>query len=520
MTRLIRLVKWLWGTPWPIYALTMLQANIIGAVFVFAFLRFVMPLDQFLDIGDFRFLNQYLFIGFLAIAFVIGTGVATWLIFPVLKEERQQEQFSERVRRRAVRLPFYQSLISASLWIFGTLVFVVANVGQSPRLALIVAVTAILGGTTTCLISYLQAERIIRPITVRALSQGVFIDERVPGVRRRIYLGWGLTTMIPVLGILLVLIGQWIGLFGTDPTFIYPALIVLCSVAVFAGAIGMSLVSDSIADPVRELTQAVRRVGRGDLDARVTVYDSSEIGALGTGFNQMVDGLQERNAIQDLFGRFVGEDVVLHAIEKGAELGGQERQVAVLFIDLIGSTEFAATHTAGEVVEFLNDFFETVVDSVTRRGGYINKFQGDAVLAVFGVPVETENPAGLALRAARELQSRVADLRPLSAGIGVSYGTVIAGHVGHSKRFEYTVIGDPVNEAARLTSLAKTEREHVLASAAAIRNADDVEAARWVMGRAVELRGRGAMTQLARPLRPTMADRWRAENTREASQEA
>ncbi|MBP0656933.1 adenylate/guanylate cyclase domain-containing protein, partial [Mycobacterium tuberculosis] len=83
--------------------------------------------------------------------------------------------------------------------------------------------------------------------------------------------------------------------------------------------------------------------------------------------------------------------------------------------------------------------------------GYINKFQGDALLAVFGAPIEVENEAGRALRAARALQSQLAGLSPLSAGIGVSYGTVIAGHIGHAKRFEYTVIGDPVNEAARLT---------------------------------------------------------------------
>src|SRR5699024_9159534 len=86
----------------------------------------------------------------------------------------------------------------------------------------------------------------------------------------------------------------------------------------------------------------------------------------------------------------------------------------------------------------------------------------------------------------------------------------IAGHIGHAKRFEYTVIGDPVNEAARLTTLAKMEQGHVLASAATIHRADAPEAARWVLGRSVELRGRGIMTQLARPLRATLADRWQA----------
>jgi adenylate cyclase len=291
------------------------------------------------------------------------------------------------------------------------------------------------------------------------------------------------------------------------------ALAVLASVTVIAGAIGMGLVSDSIADPVREMQEGVQRVKKGDLETRVTIYDSSEIGRLGQGFNEMVTGLQEREAIQDLFGRYVGEDVARNALERGTELGGQERVVAVLFVDLTGSTEFAASHDPAEVVAVLNEFFRIAVESVDSNGGYINKFQGDALLAVFGAPIEVENEAGRALRAARALQSRLAELTPLSAGIGVSYGTVIAGHIGHAKRFEYTVIGDPVNEAARLTTLAKTEQGHVLASATTIRHADAPEAARWVLGTSVELRGRGIMTQLARPLRPTLADRWQAGKT-------
>lgn len=512
MDRWVRLFRWLWATPWPVYALTMVQANIIGAVFVFAFLRFVLPLERFLDLDQFRFLNQYLFIAYLILAFIAGVIASTLLLLPVLRVDRSGEEFGGEIRRRALRLPFHQALISGAMWAIGTVVFVTANVGHSPRLALVVGVTSILGGSTTCLISYLQAERIMRPITVRALTRGVPDDRRVPGVRRRIFLGWSLTTVIPIGGILLILVGYWFGLFGPDPGNILVALAVLASVAVIAGAVGMGLVSDSIADPMREMQEGVQRVKQGDLETRVTIYDSSEIGRLGQGFNEMVTGLQEREAIQDLFGRYVGEDVARHALERGTELGGQEREVAVLFVDLTGSTEFAAANEPAEVVAVLNEFFRIAVEAVDANGGYINKFQGDALLAVFGAPLEVENEAGRALRAARSLQSRLSDLAPLTAGIGVSYGTVIAGHIGHAKRFEYTVIGDPVNEAARLTTLAKMEQGHVLASAAAIRHADAPEVARWVLGRSVELRGRGILTQLARPLRPTLADRWQAGN--------
>ena len=510
MERWVRLFRWLWATPWPVYALTMVQANIIGAVFVFSFLRFVLPVDRFLDLDEFRFLNQYLFIGYLVLAFIGGVIASTLLLLPVLRVDRAGAEFDGAIRRRTLRLPFHQAIISGTMWLIGTLLFAAVNVGHSPRLALIVSVTSLLGGSTTVLISYLQAERIMRPITVRALASGVPANRHVPGVRRRIFLGWALTTVIPIAGILLILTGHWFGLFGDDPGTILVALAVLASVAVIAGAIGMGLVSDSIADPVREMQAGVSRVKQGDLETRVTIYDSSEIGRLAQGFNEMVTGLQEREAIQDLFGRYVGEDVARNALERGTELGGQEREVAVLFVDLTGSTEFAAAHEPAEVVSVLNEFFRIAVEAVDSNGGYINKFQGDALLAVFGEPLEVDNEAGRALRAARALQSRLAELSPLSAGIGVSYGTVIAGHIGHAKRFEYTVIGDPVNEAARLTTLAKMEQGHVLASAATIHHADGPEAARWVLGQSVELRGRGIMTQLARPLRPTLADRWQA----------
>jgi adenylate cyclase len=131
----------------------------------------------------------------------------------------------------------------------------------------------------------------------------------------------------------------------------------------------------------------------------------------------------------------------------------------------------------------------------------VNKFQGDAALAIFGAPIEHPDAAGAALAAARELRDA---LLPVIGdgefGIGVSAGRAIAGHIGARARFEYTVIGDPVNEAARLTELAKLEPGCVLASAQAVRAAVDAEALCWDVGETVDLRGRNKPTQLARPV--------------------
>ncbi|MFV0503459.1 MAG: adenylate/guanylate cyclase domain-containing protein, partial [Lachnospirales bacterium] len=152
-------------------------------------------------------------------------------------------------------------------------------------------------------------------------------------------------------------------------------------------------------------------------------------------------------------------------------------------------------------VELLNRFFGAVVDQVHGHGGWINKFQGDATLAVFGAPVPLDDAAGRALAAARAVAAVLPDAVPeLAAGIGVAYGPAVAGHIGSEARSEFTVIGDPVNEAARLTELAKLCDPMLLASMAAVDAAGAEERARWTEAGHTQLRGRLDETRLAQPV--------------------
>jgi adenylate cyclase len=181
-------------------------------------------------------------------------------------------------------------------------------------------------------------------------------------------------------------------------------------------------------------------------------------------------------------------------------LGGELREAAVLFVDVIGSTDLASRTAPQAVVERLNAFFALVLETIDDHGGWINKFEGDAALCIFGVPAYRDDVAGRALAAARILCRRLASDAPLQAAIGVSAGKVVAGNIGAAHRLEYTVIGDPVNEAARLTELAKQRVPRLLASEAAISRASRGEAAHWRLDEAVLLRGRTSPTQLAVPL--------------------
>jgi adenylate cyclase len=337
----------------------------------------------------------------------------------------------------------------------------------------------------------LLAERILRPLNELAFVTGVPSDPYVPGVKSRLLLAWVIGSGVPVFGVVLMAVDH--GNKPISPT----ALAFLSIVALLTGAAAMLVSAKSIADPVESVTAALSDVEDGRLDVVVPVYDGSQIGQLQAGFNAMVEGLRERRQLRDLFGRQVGEDVAQHALQRGIRLGGEQVHAAVLFVDVIGSTTLAESRPPTAVVTALNEFFAIVVDVVSRTGGIVNKFEGDAALCVYGAPVPRDDADACALLAARLLRDRLADVRGLSAAIGVSAGTVVAGNVGTKERFEFTVIGDAVNEAARLTELAKTRPERLLVSASLLHNIQAEERDRWELAGETVLRGRNAPTALA-----------------------
>jgi adenylate cyclase len=274
----------------------------------------------------------------------------------------------------------------------------------------------------------------------------------------------------------------------------------LGGVAVAVGLFATLITARAIADPVVAVRRALDRVAEGDFQAQVQIDDSSEVGVLQAGFNRMAEGLRERERIRDLFGRQVGREVARAALRDGTRLGGEEREIGALFVDLVGSTTMALAMPPAEVVRLLNRFFRVVIEATEEGGGLVNKFEGDAALCIFGAPVASDDPAGEALATARALCERLErEVPEVDFGIGVSAGKAVAGNVGAEQRFEYTVIGDPVNEAARLCDLAKERERRVVASGAAIDRAGGDEPAVWELGERTVLRGRLDATELASP---------------------
>jgi adenylate cyclase len=463
--RIREFVRWLARTPWLLFSMGLLQADVIGALLVLGFLRFGLPPTERVKLQDLPTENLAFFLTYVFVAFLVGTAISFALLVPVFRWQRhdalladEDPALTEQARLRALRMPVYRSLISITLWMVGAAVLIAASWPVARHAAPELAVATLLGATATAIIGYLQSERVLRPVAVAALRGGLPENFRRPGVMLRLVLAWILATGVPLLMIVLSVVATKFSLVEASADAMLTPILLLAVAALVIGFAGTVLSAMAISDPLRQLRWALGEVQRGNYNAHMQIYDATE-------------------------------------------LGGQERDVAVLFIDLVGSTELAATRPPGEVVTVLNDFFRVVVDTVQKHGGFVNKFQGDAALCIFGAPIEHPDAAGAALAASRELHDElVCVLQQTEFGIGVSSGRAIAGHIGAHSRFEYTVIGDPVNEAARLTELAKMEEGHVLASAIAVSGAMDAEALCWNVGEIVELRGRVAPTQLARPL--------------------
>jgi adenylate cyclase len=412
-------------------------------------------------------------------------------------------------RRAVMRLPVLFARMTLVRWLLAIPLFALPDLVASPQFAIEEGVTILLAGLSTSAAVYLTSEWLLRPAFALALDRSAPPEARSLGIAPRLLLAWVLCSGVPILMVALIPVGRDV----TDPDELIAPIWFAAGAALFAGFIATKLATQSVARPVRQLRRAIDAVSRGELDVTVPVDDGSEVGRLQAGFNGMVAGLREREQLRDLFGRQVGADVAREALQRGIALGGETRDVSVLFIDVIGSTELAHRESPERVVALLNEFFQVVVDEVHECGGMVNKFEGDAALCVFGAPVPQRNHAARALACARKLRARI---DALDAAIGVSCGTVVAGNVGAEARFEYTVIGDPVNEAARLTELAKSHEERLLASGDTVDAAGGEEAGRWALEDEVTLRGRERPTRIAVPSRPVVRSTAPAGRARQA----
>jgi class 3 adenylate cyclase len=216
----------------------------------------------------------------------------------------------------------------------------------------------------------------------------------------------------------------------------------------------------SLTRPIGELMRGVEAVARGQFDQQLRVQSHDELGTLTQAFNEMADGLVQRERLRAVL-NVVSDPAIAKALTGGdARLGGERRSVTVLFCDIRGFTRLSAQYEPERIIEWLNRHMGAMTAVVHAHGGVIDKFIGDEIMVLFGVPHSSGDDAGRAIQCARAMLVRRAELNmaddtPLQIGIGIATGDVLAGCMGSADRMNYTVIGSPVNLAARLCGAAE-----------------------------------------------------------------
>ncbi len=286
-------------------------------------------------------------------------------------------------------------------------------------------------------------------------------------------------------------------------------LALLIAIATLAMAVG-ARIAGIMARGLHQVVDAYKRLAADQYIHVPVLHTNDEIELLATGFNQMVDGLKERDKLRTTFGKYMTESVLEHLLNGKVELGGDTLKVTILFSDIRSFTTISEAMDAHALVGLLNEYFTEMVSIVMQHGGVVDKYIGDAIMAVFGAPVPTPDDAKNAVRAAIDMRKSLARLNerlvargaePLRTGIGIHTGDVVAGNIGSEQRMEYTVIGDPVNVASRLESNTKNLKVDVLISEATYEEVKDVILATPVEALTVKGRGEPVMTYSVTGLR-------------------
>ncbi len=256
-------------------------------------------------------------------------------------------------------------------------------------------------------------------------------------------------------------------------------LMVVSAAALAAAAILALIIARSVSQPVQQLAAHTQVIAHGDYDSRIALNRFDELGQLADAMNSMSIGLAERDQVRDLLDKNVSPEIAAQLMRDGSALGGEEREVTIFFADLRGFTTLSEKLSPRDLLTLLNRFLDRMSAEIEREGGVIDKFVGDAIMALFGAPVDQADSADRALAAALAMERALVGFNaelategrpPLRIGIGVNTARVVAGNIGSHRRLNYSVIGDGVNVAARLESLTRTVeyRTNIITSAATL----------------------------------------------------
>ena len=483
-------------------------ANLFGAVMTFVYFRFLDPVTSTAEV---TWPEIVFAVGAFIALTVAGARLATRWAAPMFTGDPG----SAEARRRALLFPWITAGSTLLSWAVAGVIFGVVSplatgsFSVQSAVRTVVGITAV-GGIVTAVIVFFSVENRWRQELPRFFpSGGLGVVRGVPRVpvRARLLAVFMLTSVGPLI-LLGIVAWRRAALAAAEPGNAGAMLAeVLTLIGFFivvslVAAVLLSLVvSDSVAAPLLGLTFAMARVERGELDAHCPVVSNDEIGAATEGFNRMLDGLREREAIKETFGRYVTREVRDEILAGRVSVEGEQREVTVLFADLRDFTPWVESTEPRQVVRDLNGYFAEMESAIRAHGGLVLQFIGDEIEAVFGAPVPAADHAARAVRAALEMRDRLAKYnagraRPLRHGIGVHTGSVLAGAIGSRERLSYALVGDTVNLASRIQGLTKDVGADVLVSATTARDLDGAVPLQPLP--AVRVKGRSAEVEVFR----------------------
>jgi adenylate cyclase len=436
---------------------------------------------------------------FRVVAFLVPLVIGIAYVRPLLTYFRAgcPQPAPPIVERRTISGPLFSAGIGFLSWLVGIVFFPVVTVIHFGRWSLDLmsqhVLSPLVNGFLAATVAYLLIDWLFRwRVIPYVFPRGRLADvggAPALGLRGRMLVfltAVGFVPMFTLLGLVRaagdrVRAGQTIGDVMDE---LSRASTVTFALYVLLGVVLTLLMAATLNRSVRSMASALRRVRANDLDVRVAVTSSDEVGVLEDGVNAMVETLRERDRILATFGRVVEPSVRDRLLSGTVQSGGELRQATVLFCDMVGFSRMAEHTPPHDVVETLNDLFTEMTAWVRACGGFVDKFVGDGILVVFGLfsegddPAETANAAAAAIRCALGMRERTAALNqgrvaqgrpPLAVKVGVHSGELVAGIIGATDRHEFTVIGDTVNVAARLQQLCGEEGRNVLVSDASYR---------------------------------------------------
>lgn len=412
----------------------------------------------------------------------IVNAAGAWLIFRPIQDVLQGRRALSTAERRIAALPRLATLWAATVTlgycaaIFSLGVFVPAdaNLDGIPRPVLVAAIGWFLFLYVLYYGFYMFF--VISDFTHDLKAALFFNGYPLPATRGRIQnkliVVFGVLALIPSMQIMLDLT-LFSDLRAAQGLSLTQTIFLDLFASVFLILISLVFVTRSLVGPVRSLTEAMEAARGGPLETRAPVTSSDELGVLSERFNEMMEGLRERDFIRQTFGRYVPDEIAALLLANKGVVQPRLTTATILYLDIENFTGFSENRSPESVLEMLNGFFGMAIDAVQRTGGVVNQFHGDAMLVTYNVPVPDPNHADNALLAAQEIQRAIAESTfggvRLRVRMGVNTGQVVAGAVGGEDRLSYTVYGDTVNLAARLEALNKDLATRVLVSAATVR---------------------------------------------------